>query len=398
MNDAHRVPSLIRGAILGAGLSLLLVSAALGVQHRRNAWPFASHTSNGHSASLPPPAGNHEAHARVPVNLPPAATGSASILMAPVKSELIATSLRAVATVVPDESRMVHLHTRASGWLEQVYVATTGASVRAGQSVAAIFSQELYASQVEYLSVRRLSASQPRSAVLEAARARLKVLGLSEAEIVQIERSGEPRRLVTLHAPSSGVVLRRAAAIGTAVDPSTEIVTIADLSTVWVIAEVAEADAIGLRVGAPAQLDFSAAGRAPFEARADFVYPTLSERTRSLRIRFAAANPDGALRPGLYGTAEFAALPRKTLTVPRDAVVDTGDRQHVFVETAPGRYEPRTVTLGQRLPDRIEIRSGLQAGDRVVAAGVFLVDSESRLRASGAGDGEEGAAPAHSGH
>jgi Cu(I)/Ag(I) efflux system membrane fusion protein len=179
------------------------------------------------------------------------------------------------------------------------------------------------------------------------------------------------------------VVVNRGVTVGTSVDPSTTLVTIADLSRVWVLAEVPEASIPFLRVGSVAQLDFPASGRPPFTARVEFVSPTLTERTRTLRVRLSAANPGGALRPGLYGTAVFETAVHNVLTVPRDAVIDTGLQQHVFVAVGD-QFEPRPVTVGLQLADRVEIRDGLQEGDQVVAAGVFLLDSESRLRATGA--------------
>ena len=159
------------------------------------------------------------------------------------------------------------------------------------------------------------------------------------------------------------------------------------------LAEVPEADIPGIRVGTLAQLDFPASGRQPFAAHVDFVYPMLTDRTRTLRVRFSAANPGGSLRPGLYGTAAFTSTGQVVMTVPRDAVVDTGLQQHVFVATGD-RFEPRAVTLGVQLADRVEVRSGLEEGERIVAAGVFLLDSESRLRATGGAGGHNHGAPA----
>jgi Cu(I)/Ag(I) efflux system membrane fusion protein len=184
-------------------------------------------------------------------------------------------------------------------------------------------------------------------------------------------------------------VVNRGVTVGTAVDPSTTLLTIADLSQVWVFAEVPEASIPAVRVGTTAQLDFAASGRAPFAARVDFLYPTLTERTRTLKVRLTVANPRGTLRPGLYGTAAFEAAGAPTITVPRDAVVDTGRQQHVFVAVGD-RFEPRPVTPGVQLADRVEIRSGLTEGDRIVSAGVFLLDSESRLRATGGAGGMAG--------
>ena len=188
------------------------------------------------------------------------------------------------------------------------------------------------------------------------------------------------------------MVVNRGVTVGTSVDPSTTLLTIADLSRVWVLAEVPEAGITAVRVGTTAQLDFPASGRQPFAARVDFLYPTLTDRTRTLRVRFSAANAGGGLRPGLYGTAAFESAGQPVITVPRDAVVDTGVQQHVFVAVGD-RFEPRSVTLGVQLTDRVEVRSGLEEGERIVAAGVFLLDSESRLRATGGTGGHNHGAP-----
>jgi Cu(I)/Ag(I) efflux system membrane fusion protein len=199
-------------------------------------------------------------------------------------------------------------------------------------------------------------------------------------------------RLTTVAAPRSGVVLHRGVSVGTAVDPSTEIVTIADLTQVWALAEVPESDIAEIVPGMTARLEFPASGRQPFPARLSFLYPTLTERTRTLRVRFVVSNPGGSLRPGLYGTAEFEIAARRVLTVPRDAVIDTGLEQHVFVVTGPGAFGPRKVALGVKLGERVEVTEGLAEGEELLSSGAFLIDSESRLRASG------GTGGGHAGH
>lgn len=392
------------------GVAGLLVALCLGlfVQHLRHGWPFSLHhvPAPAHHTSVA--ARPEAATSRVPVTIEASRLNTLGIILATVTTEELAAPVRAAATVVPDESRLSHIHSRAAGWLEGMEVPTAGTTVMAGQPVAAIFSQELYASQSEYLAALANQGSGARTPVVEAARQRLSVLGMTAGEISAIERDRKPRRLVTLVAPRSGTVLRRGASLGTAVDPSTEILSIAGLSRVWVVAEVPGSQAAGMRTSVPATLDFPGSGREALTAAVDFVYPTLSERTRTLRVRFTVENRDGRLRPGLYGSAEFKAEPRAVLTVPRDAVVDTGEAQHVFVATRGGTFEPRPVRLGIRLTDRVEIVDGLAPGDRVVASGVFLIDSESRLRASGtsgSGHGAHGAPgpetgkdAAHSGH
>ncbi|HYN09723.1 MAG TPA: efflux RND transporter periplasmic adaptor subunit [Vicinamibacterales bacterium] len=367
-------------------------TGALWVQHSREAWPFAARDQaaaamdmDGTTAVSTPGSGSTQN--RVPVDVTASTLQELDIRLEVVRRESLTQAVRAVATVAPDETRISHVHARVSGWVEQLDVNTTGEIVRAGQPLARIFSQELLSSQTEYLAARKTtSASGISSVVVASGRTRLTVLGMTPADIDAIEQTGEPKRLVTVVAPRNGVVVNRGVTVGTSVDPSTTLLTIADLSRVWVLAEVPEAGIPAVRVGTRAQLDFPASGRAPFPARIDFVYPTLSERTRTLRVRLSAANPDGGLRPGLYGTVAFELAGQAVITVPRDAVVDTGVQQHVFVATGD-RFEPRTVTLGVQLADRVEVRAGLKEGERIVAAGVFLLDSESRLRATGGAGG-----------
>lgn len=384
------------GPVTAALGTAALFTAVLSVQHARRAWPFdrleaapAADTPAGKDTT----SGSDTTQNRVPVDVNAATAGELGIRLEVVGRERLTQEVRAVATVVPDESRIAHVHTRVAGWVEHLDVNTTGEIVRAGQPVARIFSQELLSSQTEYLAARRNSAASGiTSVVIASGRTRLTVLGMPPAEIDAIEQSGEPRRLVTVVAPRSGVVVNRGVTVGTSVDPSTTLLTIADLSRVWVLAEVPEANIPGIRVGATAQLDFPASGRQPFAARIDFLYPTLTDRTRTLRVRFSAANSGGGLRPGLYGTAVLESSGPPVITVPRDAVVDTGVQQHVFVATGD-RFEPRAVTLGVQLADRVEVRSGLEPGERIVAAGVFLLDSESRLRATGGAGGHNHGAP-----
>jgi Cu(I)/Ag(I) efflux system membrane fusion protein len=380
----------IGAPVLSALATAAVFTGILWVQHSRSGWPFERPASMPVAQRLrgTEPASAAEAtHSRVPVDN--AATRSLDIRLETIGRHSLTQTVRAVATVAPDESRISHVHTRVAGWIEHLDVNTTGELVRAGQPLAHIFSQELLSSQTEYLSARRnTSASGISSAVIASGRTRLGVLGMTAAEIDDIERTGEPKRLVTVVAPRSGVVVARGVTVGTSVDPSTTLLTIADLSRVWVLAEVPEASIPGVHVGAVAQLDFPASGLPPFRARVDFVDPTLTERTRTLRVRLPVTNRGGALRPGLYGTAVFEAAGQHVITVPRDAVVDTGLQQHVFV-AAGDMFEPRPVTVGVQLVDRVEIRDGLREGERIVAAGVFLLDSESRLRATGGTGGHQ---------
>jgi len=211
-----------RTVLLSAAAVIATIVLFMVVQDQRHGWPFSRHMAqpspehpNSHAS-----AAARSAATRVPIEIPAQQIEALGVQFEPVELRPLANPVRAVATVVADESRISHVHTRVAGWLEDLYVNTTGQKVRAGQPIAAVFSQELYSSQNEYLSALRGARNGPASAVLAAARTRLKVLGMSDAEIGQIEKTGEARRLVTVTAPREGIVLNRGVSAGTAVDPS----------------------------------------------------------------------------------------------------------------------------------------------------------------------------------
>jgi Cu(I)/Ag(I) efflux system membrane fusion protein len=414
-----RITASWRSRLFAVGATVGILLGVLYLQHRRHAWPFSLHHGQAFPAAVvaasparPALSRARGTHPRGPVDLDPERAAFFGIRTESARREVITRTVRAVAAIVPDESRVSHIHTRVAGWIEHLYVTSTGQRVRTGQPLAEIFSPELLTSQSEYLSARAGAAGSP--AFAEAARARLEVQGMTPGQITELERRGTPIRTVTVVAARGGVVLHRGIAVGTTVDPSTEIFTIGDLSRVWAVAEIPESDIAGVKVGGRARLTFPASGLAPMEARIAFVAPTLNERTRTLRARFELDNRNDHLRPGLFGNAELRSEPREAVTVPRDAVVDTGTLRLVFVAVEPGSFQPTPVELGVDFGERVEVRTGLAEGQPVVSAGVFLIDSESRLRASGsAGTGHSHgqaapapapapsgspAAPAHQGH
>lgn len=392
-----------RVTAIAACALLALLSGVLVTQHLRHGWPFSLH----HAYTRPgDPHAAHRADGgvasgprRVAVSLDIAQTTSIGITLATVRRAELGRPFRVTATIAPDETRVSHVHTRVSGWIQRLYVNITGQRVRDGQTLATIFSQELLASQNELLGLQRAQRGAPtpalvsaQRALVEAARSRLRVLGMGDAEIAAIERSGVARREVSVVAPRDGVVLRRGVTVGAAVDPSTELLIVADLSRVWVLLEIPESEIPSVALGARVTTSVPAAGDVPLESSIEFVAPTLTEQTRTLRARASLPNPEGRLRPGSFGTAMVRTQERRGLVVPRDALVDTGTAQHVFVATDDTSFAPRTVVIGSRMGDQIEVREGLTEGERVVASGVFLLDSESRLRASG------GAGSGHAGH
>ncbi|MCC6202724.1 MAG: efflux RND transporter periplasmic adaptor subunit [Gammaproteobacteria bacterium] len=362
--------STVRGAIRRwlPGAVLVLASAAASAQMAP-----ATDAVEDPATALPPPP-------RAPVTIAPAEATAIGLRIEAARNERVAESLRAVAVVVLDEAKVLHVPSPVAGWIEALPGAAVGQAVQQGEAIASVSSPELVTAQNEYLAALRDARFGPRGATLENARGRLKDLGVGDAAIAVIEASGEPLSRIDVAAPGSGVVLRRPVGIGAMVDATTELMTIADLSSVWIIAEVPESGRGLARIGTNATIDFSSSGRKAFVARIDYVYPTPEQRTRTRRVRFVVANGDGKLRPGQYGNVDFHGPSHDAVTVPRDALVEIGAGQYTWVEVAPDHFEPRSVVPGARIGDRVEIRAGLAGGDRVVAAGVFLLDAESQLQ------------------
>jgi Cu(I)/Ag(I) efflux system membrane fusion protein len=300
-----------------------------------------------------------------------------------VRRALVA-DVRAAAVVAPDESRVAHIHTKLSGWITRLLVTQTGAPVRRGQPLLAIYGEDLYRAQQEYLTLRRTLGGRAddagRAELVAAARRRLQLLDMPAAEIDAIEASGAPRRDVVLRSPISGVVLARNVSQGSYVQPGTDLFVVADLARVWALAEVAEAEAGGIRAGMHAPVTFTAYPGEVREARVAYVYPSVAAETRTVRVRLELANRDLKLKPGMFGEARLQVSLARALVVPAEAVLESGTRRYAFVVTAGGGLEPRPVVGGRRVGERLQILSGLAEGDEVVASASFLIDSESGLR------------------
>ena len=316
-------------------------------------------------------------------------------------SEPTARSLRAAGVVAVDETRIVKVHTRVEGWIESVQADFTGRPVRAGQQLLTLYSPDLLATQQEYLlALRQSEQAQPgalpslaqdNERLVAAARRRLQLWNLTDAELDEVARTGQPIVRVPVASPATGYVTTRNAFPGQRVTPETELYAIADLRSVWIVAEVFQADAGAIRIGMPARVSVPSAGRA-FTGRVTFVQPQLDPATRTLRVRIETPNHGLVLKPDMYVDVDFdLGMSATRIVVPADAVLDSGTRQVVFVDRGNGYLESRQVTVGERLGDRAVIESGLAAGERVVASGTFLIDSESQLKAA---TGAMGAGPA----
>jgi membrane fusion protein, copper/silver efflux system len=302
-------------------------------------------------------------------------------------------TIRSVGKVAVDETRVGHVHTRIDGWIETVFVDFTGDVVVKGAPMLTIYSPEMLASQEELLLAARARSVMP--SLFDAARRRLQLWDLSEDQIQQVLQTGQPIRSITVHAPMNGFVTERRAFPNQRVTPDSDLYTITDLSRVWIIADVFESDIASIRIGDPAYVIFANGGAPSLGARINYIQPQVDPTTRTLKVRLDVKNPGTRMKPEMFVNVEFGVATAPQLTVPADAVLDTGDRQTVFVDLGGGYLEPRAVVVGERFGDRITIASGLSAGERVVASGTFLIDSESRLKAAASGMGAPKATPEH---
>jgi RND family efflux transporter MFP subunit len=303
--------------------------------------------------------------------------------------------IRTVGRVALDETRVSNVHVKISGWVRRVFVDFTFQHVAKGDPLFTIYSPELLATEQEYLlalrAERELSTSSLREvaaggrSLLESARRRLELWDVTEEQIRELEQTGQPRREITLFSPASGHVLERKAFPNQYVTPETELYRIADHGVVWVYADIYEPEIGLVSVGQPARLTSDAFPGRAFRGRVNYIQPHLVEDTRTLPVRLEFPNPELALKPGMFVNVELQRALGRRLTVPVDAVLDSGRRQIVFVDHGSGHFEPREVTLGERTEDRAVILRGLREGERVVTRANFLIDSESNLRQAIAG-------------
>lgn len=297
--------------------------------------------------------------------------------------------IRAVGTVAVDETRQYSVQARMSGWIETLAVAAVGERVARGGPLLTIYSPELVATQEELLRSRALAASATDAgtraaagALAEAARSRLRLLGVGEEFVARLEQTGEVARAVPLRAPTGGVVTRRDAYPGMAVMPGQELLQLSDVSAVWLDARFYEYEARHVAVGRAVTVRPAQEPGLEIAGVIDYVYPTLDEATRTLRARVVLANDFGGLRPGMFADVLLQTGQAEVLAIPDDAILDTGRRQVVFVALGGGRFVPREVVVGDRSEGLAQVLEGLEPGELVVVKAAFLLDSESRIRAA----------------
>ena len=341
---------------------------------------------------LPGAGGTGDVAGLTTVQITPERIQLIGVRTARVERSALSGQLDLVGFVTPNESRMSRVQIRVSGWVRKLYVNQTGVEVSAGQPLMAIYSPELFQSEQEYLINRggadSASSARPGAADMKGSE-RLWLLGVPDDEISRLAREGVASTQLVLRSPVSGTVLERGVLEGQFVGADTPLLTVADLSLVWVMADLYEMDMTRVHIGDAAQFTTDAMPGRIFVGRVEFVYPTVSSETRTLKARLAIENADGSLRPGMYGRVRVSGRGVHTLSVPGEAVVNAGEHSYVFIAHEGGRFEPRMVWTGMPEGERVQILKGVAEGDTVVSSASFLIDSESRLKAAIAGMGAQ---------
>lgn len=316
------------------------------------------------------------------VTLDPARRQLIGVKTAEAQVSDLSRTIRAVGQVAYDERRLADVTLKFDAWIGTLYVDYVGAPVEQGQRLFTVYGPELLAAQQEYLELKaRSGRSEAAGALLAAARKRLALWDMTATEIKALERRGAPFDYVPIHAPINGTVVTKNVVEGTAHKAGMTLMRIADLSRVWVEADVYESELALVQPGMPVTVVLPYLPGRTFKGTVDYLYPYLEGQSRTGRIRVVLDNPGGVLKPDMYAEVKLEADLGQRLTVPEEAVIIAGETRVVFEDLGGGRLAPRIVQTGQRAGGRIEILSGLEAGDQVVTSGNFLIASESRLKA-----------------
>jgi RND family efflux transporter MFP subunit len=311
--------------------------------------------------------------------------------------KIVSNDIRVPGNVDLDEQRLSYVQTRFPGWIQSVFANATYQYVRKGQPLFTVYSPEIVSSEQEYLLARKNQAvfshtmdghemhgipKQESGWMLQAAQQRLEQFGIAPEQIASLDKTGKVERNLTVYSPVSGYITERNALPNAYVQPDTKIYSIADLSTVWVYANVYQDDVGRLRPGDAARVSVDAYPGREFKARIDQILPQVDQTTRTVKVRLIMANPSLALKPGMYVNVIIAASLGRQLVVPTSAVLQSGRQAIVFIDRGGGHLEPRVVTTGPELDQSTVIVSGIKPGERVVSSANFLVDSEAQLQSA----------------
>lgn len=325
------------------------------------------------------------------VTIDPVTVQNIGVRTAIAEKRTLSRSVRTVGRVEFDETRLTRLHPKISGWVEKLYVAKTGQYVKKDAVLLGIYSPQLVTSQQEYilaLKNRETLANSPFEDVrigaedlLKGTRERLQLLDVPPHQIRQLEKTRKVKKTLHIHSPFSGVVIKMGAREGQHVSPKTQLYVLADLSRVWVYADIYEHELPWIKLGDKANMQLTSVPGKTFEGQVTYIYPYAETKTRTVKVRLEFANPRGLLKPNMFADVTINASRQvNAIVIPSEAVVRSGTREQVFVVRGPGKFEPREVRLGITSNGYTQVLQGVAVGDQVVTSAQFLIDSESKLR------------------
>jgi RND family efflux transporter MFP subunit len=325
------------------------------------------------------------------IHMPASQQHALGIRLTTVEEQSVSRTLRTSGVVTADETRIAHVHVKTSGWVEEVYANFVGQLVHRGEPLFTVYSPDIVATQQEYLIARRgqqqLGHSQydevakSSQSLMDSARERMKLWDLTDKQIAQLDRTGEVSKTVTVYSPVSGFITDRKAFPHTSTSGDMDLYTIADLSRVWVTADVFEADLPYVKVGQKAVIHFPYAPGKIITGRVGYSYPVLDPQTHTAKIRIEVANPGMLLKPNMLADVELTIDYGRHLVVPAEAVLNSGTMQTVFFSRDDTTFEPRMVTMGATVDGKTILTSGVKKGETIVQSGNFLLDSDTRLNA-----------------
>jgi multidrug efflux pump subunit AcrA (membrane-fusion protein) len=376
-----------RRRLLVVAALTILAFAALTVARGWRPW-LATVGTSGHDSPITQ--SEEDATPRADVSLDTRRQQLIGVRTVRVADAVMAPEIRVAGTVTYDETRQVEVNTRVEGWIRELYADYTGRLVKRGEPLFNLYSPDLIAEQNDYLLALRghskVGVSDPgglsdySDRLAAAARERLLRLEMTDAEIDEVARTGRAAETVTFRSPATGVIVEKAVLRGMRVMAGQMLYRLADLSTVWVEAEVYETDLPIVRTGMRASISLAGYPDRIFAGRISYIYPVVTQETRTVRVRIVLGNPGGLLKPNMLATVTLQPPESHALLVPADALVNTGTQQLVFVADGTGRFTPREVRVGRRSAGQVELTSGVSEGDEVAASATFFLDSESQLR------------------
>lgn len=405
-----RLPSVFLGFVVGiaASLAMFLLSGpgarewmSAHLQSPPAALPQPSPTVQSHagheaaSAEAISDAAHTTAQQDNVMTVSPERLQSIGVKFALAERRAMDRTIRTVGRVEVDERRLAHVHLKLEGWIDELRVNYTGERVQRGQILFTLYSPELVATQQEYLLAlkgkKMLGESEfPEAAagahsLLDVTRQRLRLWDITDDHIRDLERTGKVLKTLPIHSPLTGTVIKKVALAGMRVGPGDELYTIADLSRIWILADIYEYELPLIKIGQTATVTLSYDPGTVLQGRVTFIYPTLDPQTRTAKVRFELDNPGEQLKPEMYANIELRIPLGTRLAIPRDAILESGERQVLFIHHGGGTLEWRTARLGLQAGDWVEVVEGVKEGEHVVTSANFLIDSESRLKAAVSG-------------